>query len=138
MGYSTEFLGELKFNTKLTIGQIADLSNFLGEDCREHPEWGRTDMTYIDLKFLSDFSGIKWDGSEKTYDLTEKVNLIIEEMQKLYPEFGLSGQIVAQGEDLTDRWVLAIQDGKAVERKIQIKGKQVTCPHCEEEFLLEE
>lgn len=138
MGYSTEFKGELRFTKELTAKQLAKIKTFLGEDCREHPEWGNVGLSYIDLELTDDFDGLKWNGSEKTYDLVEKVNLLIDNVKKKYPDFGLSGNLVAQGEDLEDRWVLSIENGKAVERKTAIKGRKVTCPHCDEEFLLED
>lgn len=137
MGYSTEFSGELTFTNDLTSKQLAKVKSFLGEDCREHPEWGKTGMTYIDLELLDDFSGLRWDGAEKTYELTEKINLIIDEMRKEYPDFGLEGSLLAQGEEIDDRWMLTIENGHAVERKIKIKGKKTTCPNCGEDFILE-
>lgn len=137
MGYSTEFKGELKFTTELTASQLAKVKSFLGEDCRQHPEWGAMGMSYIDLELLDDFTGLKWDGSEKTYDLTEKVNLIITEMQKDYPEFGLQGSFIAQGEDIDDRWVLKANGSVAKREDIVMTGEKVTCPHCGEDFRLE-
>lgn len=137
MGYSTEFAGELRFTTELTTSQLVKLKSFLGEDCRNHPEWNRSDLTYIDLELTSNFSGLRWDGSEKTYDLTEKVNLIIEEMQKDYPEFGLEGSILAQGDDSGDRWSLIIENGKAVSREVVSKLSSIKCPHCNGEFSLQ-
>lgn len=115
MGYTTKFKGELKFTTKLTPKQLTKIKSFLGEDCRNHPEWNKNNLTYIDLELLDDLSGLKWNGSEKTYDLVEKVNLIIEEMQKEYSQFGLTGKLIAQGEDIEDRWCLKIIDGKAIQ-----------------------
>lgn len=138
MGYSTDFTGELKFTKELKATELAKLKTFMGEDCREHPEWNATNMTYIDLEISDDFSGLKWDGSEKTYDLVEKVNLIISEMKKDFPDFGLEGSLFAQGEDSTDRWVLLIDNGIAIEKKVALKGKKCKCPNCEEEFFLEE
>jgi NAD-dependent DNA ligase len=137
MGYTTEFTGELKFTNELTAKQLAKVKSFLGEDCREHPEWGNTNLTYIDLELLDDFSGLKWDCSEKTYDLPEKINLLIDNVKKEYPDFGLSGRLFAQGEEIYDRWTLTIENGVAVERKTVIKGKKVSCPHCKEEFIVE-
>ena len=137
MGYSTEFKGELKFTTELTGKQLLKVKSFLGEDCREHPEWGATGMTYIDLELLDDFTGLKWDGSEKTYDLVYKVNLIIAEMNKEYPEFGLVGELMAQGEDFDDRWVLKAEGYTAKREDIVMTGEKVTCPHCGEDFRLE-
>lgn len=137
MGYSTEFKGQLKFTTELTGKQLLKVKSFLGEDCREHPEWGATGMTYIDLRLLDDFTGLEWDGAEKTYDLVEKVNLIISEMQKEYPDFGLTGQLVAQGEDIDDRWVLSVVNNVATREEVVMTGEKVTCPHCGEDFRLE-
>jgi len=138
MGYSTEFRGELKFTKELTASQLAKVKSFLGEDCRDHPEWNATDLTYIDLEFNDDFSGLRWDESEKSYGLVEKVNLIISEMKKKYSDFSLSGELLAQGEDLEDRWLLKMENGKALQIDITIQGKKTTCPHCGEEFIIEE
>jgi hypothetical protein len=138
MGYSTEFTGKLEFANEVTAKQLAKLNTFLGEDCRDHPEWGATNMTYIDLQLTDDFTGLEWDGSEKTYDLTEKVNLIIEKMRDEFPDFELKGELMAQGEDMEDRWKLKIERGKAVEVKIQIMGRKCKCPHCGEDFILED
>ena len=137
MGYTTTFSGELKFKNDLSNKALGKLKSFLGEDCRDHPEWGRTDLTYIDLELTDDFSGIKWDGSEKTYDLVDKINLLITEMGKEYPEFGLEGELLAQGEDFKDRWMLVMENGEAKHREIKIVGKEVECPHCGEKFILE-
>lgn len=106
MGYTTKFSGKLLFNHDLPISAIQKLRTILGEDCREHPEWGRTDLTYIDLKIADELDGLEWDGSEKTYDLPEKVNLVIRLMHEAYPNFVLTGELLAQGEDIDDRWKL--------------------------------
>ena len=138
MGYTTTFKGELKFTADLSSKQLAKVKSFCGEDCREHLEWHNTQLTYIDLELLPDFSGLKWDGSEKTYDLVDKVNLIIEQMQKEYPEFGLSGKLAAQGEDADDRWFLVIKNGKAVKEDIPLAEDEIICPHCSELFKLKD
>lgn len=138
MGYNTNFKGELKFTKELTASQLAKLKTYLGEDCRDHPEWGRTDLTYIDLELLNDFSGICWNCAEKTYDLEDKVNLVIAQMQAEYPDFGLAGKLRAQGEDIEDSWWLVIENGIAVRRDIELKGRKVKCPHCDETFILED
>jgi hypothetical protein len=52
-------------------------------------------------------------------------------MRLKYPDFGLTGELLAQGEDNGDVWILAMENGKAKHKK------KVTCPHCEEEFLLD-
>lgn len=137
MGYSTDFNGELKFKNELSASQLAKINSFLGEDCRKHPEWDAENMTYIDLVLLDDFTGIKWDGSEKTYDLDAKINLITREMRKLYPEFEFVGEMVAQGESMDDRWMLKIIDGVAVRQEIVTASNEIQCPHCGKTFVLE-
>ena len=120
MGYSTDFRGTLEFTHELTASQLAYLNIILGEDCREHPEWQADinavsdhKLDYIDLELATDFSGIRWNGAEKTYSMTECVNLIIRLMQKRWPDFGLEGKLEAQGEDWDDRWFLVVDGGTA-------------------------
>ena len=141
MGYNTDFRGELKFSKELTASQLNEIKKFFGEDTRDHPEWGcSTDPfsgNYIDLELLDDFSGIKWNGAEKTYCMIESVNIIIDNMRKLVPDFSFIGELIAQGEEFDDRWKLVIKEGKAVKIDIIMEGQKVQCPHCEEYFILE-
>lgn len=142
MGYNTTFKGELKFTTEPTAKQLAALNSMFGEDCREHPEWGcgkNQNLSYIDLVITEDFSGIRWDdGTEKTYSLHELVNVVLREMRKTWPDFGLTGQLLAQGEDVTDRWALVMEDdGLAHRREIAFTGQVMDCPHCGERIVIE-
>lgn len=114
MGYNTDFSGTLYFKNELTIRQFKELEKFMGADCREHPEWGNTDISYIDLQINNDYTGIEWDGSEKTYELVLKINLIISNMQKQFPGFELEGELLAQGEDINDRYLITIENNVAV------------------------
>ena len=130
MGYHTEFRGSLRFNTKLTETQLSSIKQILREDCRDHPEWDAMDLTYIDLALLSDNSGIQWDGSEKTCNMPELVNVIITQMRKEFPGFALTGVISAQGE-VGDFWELYISDdGIAKKRKLLVTEEIIVCPHC--------
>lgn len=142
MGYSTSFEGELRFASELTATQLAALNSMLGEDARDHPEWKvdpSTYLNYIDLELSSDFSGLKWSGAEKTYGLEEAVNVITREMRKTWPEFRITGQLLAQGESLEDRWVLHVdEEGKASKKEVVLTGRKITCPHCDEAFMLED
>lgn len=138
MGYNTIFKGEFKFVQELTASQLAKIKSFLGEDCRNHPEWNAPGLYYIDLVLLDDFSGLRWDDeTEKTYDMVDLLNLIIDQMRKDIPEFGLRGKFLAQGEDIDDRYEIIIKDGRAVEHKSIIAGAKIMCPRCEEYFYLE-
>lgn len=139
MGYNTIFKGELKFTSEPTAKQLSKLNSMFGEDCREHPEWGRKDLSYIDLLITDDFTGIRWDdGTEKTYNLEQIVNVVLFQMRKEYPDFGLSGFLSAQGEDAEDRWDLFIgDDGFAHKRMVPIPGTKVQCPSCDHRFYVE-
>ena len=120
MGYSTQFKGKLKFTTDIPLTTFKYLQSILGEDCRDHPEWNAGKLTYIDLQVTDDFEGIEWNGSEKTYDLVDKINLIIKLMKEKYPKFGLTGELLAQGEDIDDRWILKMEDNIAIQKEIVI------------------
>jgi hypothetical protein len=131
MGYYTEFRGSLRFTTKLTETQLSFIKQILREDCRDHPEWDAMNLTYIDLALLPDNSGIQWDGSEKTCNMPELVNVVITQMRREFPDFGLSGVISAQGSEVCDCWELYIFDyGFAKKRKLVVTDEIITCPHC--------
>jgi hypothetical protein len=147
MGYSTDFYGSLDFTQPLTPDQKLKLKEFLGEDIRDHEDWTKGTefedkwLTNIDLRLTEDMKGLEWDESEKTYDLVEKVNLILFHMRKLWSDFGLKGRMDARGESSDDTWVLAIDDsGKAIciDAPVLAVDTKITCPHCQTDFKLEE
>lgn len=138
MGYSTNFKGELRFKAEPTASQLAAIKAMCGEDCREHPEWDAPDLYYIDLELTDDFMGLRWDGAEKTHELEKLVNVVIKNIRLQWPDFGLTGQLAAQGEDAEDRWALVIgEHGLAEKKAIAITGQRIKCPHCETTFILE-
>jgi len=139
MGYGTEFRGELKFTSELSTSQLTYLNTILGGDCREHPEWNEPELRYIDLELTEDLSGIEWNGGEKTYHMTESINLVIRLMRsRWWPAFSLTGELLAQGEEIDDRWMLVIKDGVAATRYVIVTGQVVTCPECNHKLALEE
>lgn len=138
MGYTTRFTGKLSFTTEGTASQLAALKALLGKDCRKHPELNAPGLCYIDLELTDDFSGLQWNGAEKTYDLDKMVNVVIREMRKKWPGFGLTGSLLAQGEDIEDRWTLAIgADGMAIKAPVVVSGAIIKCPGCGHRFELE-
>ncbi len=139
MGYTTEFEGTLKFITPMTGESLAYLNEILGCDPDDKPEFKRSaELSYIQYELTKDFTGIKWDGGEKFYHAENACNFIIENMKEKYPDFGLEGELLAQGEEVGDVWKLAIVDGKAVRLEVIMSGQKVTCPHCDEAFILED
>jgi hypothetical protein len=139
MGYSTRFTGELRFKEELTARQVAALTQMFAEDCRDHPEWEAPGLYYVDLEFNEDFTALRWNGAEKTYDLHLIVNVVIAQMRKRWPGFALDGTLIAQGEDIEDRWALVIgEDGLAQKQPIALTGTRVTCPHCNRQFVMQQ
>jgi len=141
MGYSTTFNGVLTFKKELTIKEFCKLQTFMGQDCRNHPEWDSGDLTWIDLEIYNNNGvpyGLCWNGSEKTYDLVEKINFIIQEMRKDFPDFGLEGEMSAVGEDEDDRWRLVINESGFAESRgwvvLPEEDAVITCPYCGEQI----
>lgn len=138
MGYNTDFEGTLYFQHDITVKELKTLYSICGADAREYPEWGMPHLTYIDYVVTAELDGIIWDGSEKSYDMVEKTQLIINLMKKVNSSFELKGELLAQGEELSDRWKL-IANGDIVTRQdIVLHGKVISCPHCDAEFIMEE
>jgi len=121
----------LKLLYKLSEPEIDFVSQYLGEDGRDHQDeenwegvvvfrnysWNnnyKDTLTYFDLEFEYDENkipiGLRWNGCEKTYDLVEKLNIIIVNTRKKFPNFGLKGKMRAKGEDMNDNWYLKIGD----------------------------
>ena len=119
MGYTTEFKGELKFKKELTGAQMKHLGKYLGKDRRKlgwegmaaHEKYGS--WCHIDLEFNDDYTGLRWDGSEKTYEMCRIIEFLTDRMREKWPEFELTGELFAQGEDSDDMWRLRMEDGVA-------------------------
>jgi effector-binding domain-containing protein len=63
--------------------------------------------------------------------MPELVNVVITQMRRDFPRFGLTGIMTAQGSEVGDCWELYISDdGFAKKRKLVITEKIITCPHC--------
>lgn len=146
MGYTTEFDGILKFARPITTDALAELTKYLGKDRRDIGYAGDTIYEggkygsywyHIDYELADDFSGIKWNGAEKAYDMEHIANWLIDKMREKFSDFTLMGFMNAKGDEFDDRWVLTIENNRAVKRILTIQGKIIKCPHCEEKFVLE-
>ncbi len=136
MGYNTNFKGELKFTEELKAKQLAYIHSILGEDSRDHPEWlpANEGLLYMDLELTPDFSGIQWSGAEKTYNMSKMIELVIALMKKKWPEFGLKGTLLAQGEDIEDRYEIQVGKNGVIVCNITTDGALIECPHCGGKF----
>jgi hypothetical protein len=138
MGYETKYRGCFKFTNELKASELAYLGSFFGEDCRDHPEWGvMLENYYVDLRFTKDYLGIEWNGSEKTYDMPEQINFIIDRIRERNINTELEGKMSAQGEEIDDRYDIIIQEGRAIRIELTPPGTKIECPHCKEEFYYE-
>jgi hypothetical protein len=147
MGYSTNFNGVLKFTKTLNAKEIARLSKVLGEDTRElddeiskiFDEVGFQGF-YIFLEFTEDYDGLQWpQGQEKTYGMVEAINGVIGYMKAEFKDFGLEGDMHAQGDEVGDIWKIVMEDNVA--KKYDIKfdvNPRVKCPECGHIFDKEE
>jgi len=144
MGYSTDFKGELKFKIEPNASQLAELKKFLGKDRREIG-FKEDNLVYdsdeddeywyhINLEFTDDFSGVKWNGAEKTYGLNYIINFLTKQMKKTFKDFELIGELSAQGEEADDRWVLKMIKGVAIKIELTEIFKECVCPHCGEKI----
>lgn len=119
MGYSTDFFGELLFKegTMKTEEELILMETILGSDARDMPAWkkfGSGQLTHMDLAYNKFRTGIEWSGDEKTYDLPEKVALLIKIMRSVNPNFGLFGKMKAKGERDDDRWSFEVSNGTVI------------------------
>jgi hypothetical protein len=95
-----------------------------------------------------DGSAIEWNGVEKFYDSEEWMRYLIEHFigsdpkanreLKLFQPHTLNGEILAQGEDIKDRWKLIVTNNVVTRRDIPVPDDSlVECPHCGGKFELQ-
>lgn len=132
MGYSTDFVGQLKFTCDMTPPMLERLCAVCGEDTRDHPEWRNVSKSdwkfyHIDIDLNQDSTGIEWNGTEKSYSMEKQVQFVIDHMQEAYPDFGLIGAMEAQGEEVSDHWFLVADGDRAtrVEAEDYYKNKTI-------------
>ena len=138
MGYNTDFNGEIKITPKLTQKQMDFISKMFGDMRDFDPEMAKKlDLTWFNLEFNTE-GNLQWDGGEKTYDMQEKIQYLIDKTIEKWPELQFNGEMQADGEETDDNWILKVTDNIVTTEELIITGKKVTCPHCDEDFRLEE
>lgn len=140
MGYSTDFEGELKFTREITVSELRAIKEILDQDDAEKlaasSGYQRTKddrFSYLNLELTDDFTGIKWDGGEKTYYMVTSLNVVMHAIKQQIPDLALTGSMFAQGEEIGDVWGIEIKDGQAVQVEVK-KPPMMKCPHCSEWF----
>ena len=111
-------MGKLYFTTDMTDQMFDKLNEYLGEDCRVHNDWDSGKMTWIDLQITEDYKGLEFSYCEKSYDMRNKIQFVINEMRKYCEDFGLKGIMLAQGEDMMDRYNIIVNNDKVYQISI--------------------
>ena len=134
MGYNTDFEGILTFRAELTILQLRKFNTFLGKEADQLP----TSFPFINnahsigLELTTDYKGLKWNGQEKTYEMSAQLNAIEEFMNIL-----LDGEFFYANDYHEQGFIRRGNDGKwrAV---LTPREMLTTCPHCNEDIYQDE
>ena len=126
MGYNTDFSGTLSFRPELTVSRLRELLDLIK-------------VNGYDLELNKEMDALQWNGTEKTYDLDNQINDLIEEMREDGEFEVYDGNLQAVGEEYGDWWRIE----PTVDGQVQRVNKNVDhletvcCPHCGEEFGIE-
>jgi hypothetical protein len=125
MGYSTDFYGVLKTDKEIPAKIAAKMRELSETDTRDITHGGDHSVArpsggfpgfHCDFAPTDDNHGIRWNGSEKTYDAVEWIDYLVRTY--LGPN-GITipdGQFLdAQGEEHGDTWRLTIINGRPVQ-----------------------
>lgn len=120
MGYDTKFKGVVSLQPPLTGEQIAKLRDFAEtrhSDSRDELLPGMPGL-YCQWIPTRDGSGIEWDGGEKFYESLKWMKYL---MEKFITPWGIKadGEMVAQGHDISDRWLLRVKDNVVTRKKLR-------------------
>ncbi len=130
MGYSTDYAGEIRI-ANLNLDRVRTLQKYFGEDKRDLDPVPKVDFYHFNIELNDELTALKWDGSEKTSYLEQMLNFLKEAAGL---EFQEGDQILAQGEEATDRYLITIENNTAVTKTIQVGGF-VHCPECDHRFI---
>lgn len=133
MGYSTSFEGEILITPELMASHIKHI-----EQTIDRLEDDNSKDYHPDYEFNKDYTGLIWNGAEKSRGMDEAIKDIIAATTNLYPEIKFNGQLKAQGEEYDDRWILRVVDNLVDTEDLILTGKEVICPECKYKFRLED
>lgn len=108
MGYSTTFKGEIRFNRPLTSDEAAEVTNLCTQ---RHDDYAAIMLPSIhcDWELTPDRQGLRWNGSEKSYEMDAWLELIISHMLDEWDVIA-NGTVDAQGQHPDDVWRLHVED----------------------------
>jgi len=123
----------------LMASQLKHLTQFLGKDIRNFPDWEKNEYYHklhysIDLELTPDFEGLRWNGDIKTCEMIAQINYLISQMRKVCSEFKLSGKFEVHDDKMWD--IIIGEDGFAKKlNSTSPGGQEITCPYCKQTFL---
>lgn len=98
MGYTTTFIGKIKFDRPLDAEDSWEISDYIADSGDN-----------IDWEVCDGGQALRWNGMEKSYFMPEKLENLI---HKFFVPMGyaLNGKMLAQGESPGDVWKLIVKD----------------------------
>lgn len=109
MGYSTEFYGTLTVDPPLTAEQVKGFNDFCG---KRHEDARGGDPAYsiwADWEVTQDGSRIRWNDSEKSYEMDRWLAWLIGTFCR---GSKVNGTIDAEGEAQGDVWRITVTDSQ--------------------------
>ncbi len=133
MGYSTDYQGQIRINN-LDLERVRILNLYLGKDKRDlnllKEDFEALPFYFFNVELNVGMTALQWDGSEKTYGMLEMLNFLRE---KATLEFGEGDNMVCQGEEGPDRYLLVVENNEIV-KKTELVGRSASCPKCSHQF----
>jgi hypothetical protein len=121
MGYNTSFTGEFQIHPKLSEEKVDEISNFI-ESNHGYDKYSGIGTRWCNWEIINEFFGdeftvLRWNESEKSYNMFEWLKVI---QEKFLKDHTITGEVEASGEEFLDYWKM-IADGKTV-KKMKIKS----------------
>ena len=120
MGYNTEFIGSLHFNKPLSLKEKEHFDTFKNDmNNKNSSKYTKEDICFFEFDISNDNSYIYWDNTEKPYDISAKLKLFIKFMLENNSDFELNGELLAQGENIEDRYKIIVNKNTITEEFVE-------------------
>lgn len=114
MGYNTDFKGQIQIEPPLNEHEWAYWTKFAEDDHREDKS-----LPSAYCQWIPNIAGdaIIWDGNEKFYESDKWMKHIVSQLKETGHK--CNGTIIAQGEDIDDRWKLIVNDNNVTTQQLE-------------------
>lgn len=134
MGQAISFIGALTFNRELTHKEWLELTDLSHEvSSRNHLYTKYTDTPetipegYLQWEPNNSGTEFRWNGAKGFHNYIHWLRWIIKHYMKPH-ELVLNGQVLWQGEEISDAGMMNVIDNKVTYQKITVPVHQ--CPNC--------